>query len=977
MAEPARAIEPPRPAAVPAPKVRPPTKTKALKLAPTPGAGGPGTSLPQAIARQISRSLRVDVSAVRVHTDAAAAAAAKSVGARAFAAGTHIFLASGERPTDVALMAHEVAHVVQQRGTPGPGMQLFSRTGVQPLEREAHHASAAVVQRRPFTVTGRTRPRIQRLGIRDALDFFADKANYIPGYRMLTIIIGVNPINMSSVDRSAANILRAIVEFIPGGALITQALDAYGVFEKAGAWVEGQLKSLGLTAQTFKDALDRFLDSLSWSDIFHLGDLWDRAKAIFETPISRLIDFVISLGAEILRMIKDAILKPLAALASQTQGWDLLKAVLGKDPITGEPVPRTAETLIGGFMKLIGQDEVWQNIQRANAIPRAWAWFQGALEGVLAFVRAIPTMFIDALRSLEIADIVVLPLAFAKVGRVFVGFVGNFLSLAGGQVLELLKIIFEVVAPGVMPYIQKAMGAFRTIIRNPIGFIGNLVRAGVQGFRQFAANFLQHLRASLIQWLTGTLSGAGVYIPQAFTLMEIIKFVLSVLGLTWQNIRTKLVRATSETFVAALETGFDIVVTLVREGPAAAWQKIQESLTNLREMVMEQVLTFVRDQIVQAAITRLVTSLNPAGAFIQAIIAIYNTIMFVVERLQQIARVVAAFIDSIAAIAAGNIGSAANRVETTMEGLLTLVISFLARLVGLGRVSDAVVNIVNRIRAPIDRALDRVVAWIVGAARRLGRFVAQAGVPQDPQQRIRLASQAAVAAARRLTGGITQVVLQPVLGAIATRYGAREVRPYQRGGNWWVHIAINPETDTDLGVASGGAPAGGTAAGWPQGVAVGRRIHTPEAGARLAEIVTVATDTMTYRWDGGTVTTSKSRVTAGWGSSYRPGSESDEQRREEIMRVHGPTVGPIVWEAVQRRGDLAANPGLRTAGQAHHIIPVELLTRDRMLGLLVASGWDFNGAVNGIALAAGFHGNHPNYTRYVNGRITAWKNGHT
>jgi len=420
--------------------------------------------------------------------------------------------------------------------------------------------------------------------------------------------------------------------------------------------------------------------------------------------------------------------------ASRATAWsrahDLLKAVLGQDPITGEVVPRTAETLIGGFMKLVGQEEVWENIKRANAIGRAWAWFQGALSGLVGFVRQIPRMFLSALQTLEIADLVLLPRAFARVAAVFGGFIGQFLSWAGQQVMSLLQIIFEVVAPGVMPYIRRAAGAFRTIVQNPIGFIGNLVRAGIQGFRQFAGNFLSHLRTSLIQWLTGTLSGANIYIPQAFTLREIIKFVLSVLGLTWQNIRAKLVRVIGETAVAALETGFDIVVTLVTQGPAAAWEKIRESLANLREMVMEQVMTFVRDRIVQAAITRLVTSLNPAGAFIQAIIAIYNTVMFLVERLRQIAQVVAAFIDSIAAIAAGQIGAAANRVEQTMAGLLTLVISFLARLVGLGRVSDAVIAIVDRIRAPIDRALDRVVEWIVNMARRVGRLVAgRAGGP--------------------------------------------------------------------------------------------------------------------------------------------------------------------------------------------------------------------------------------------------------
>ena len=68
--------------------------------------------------------------------------------------------------------------------------------------------------------------------------------------------------------------------------------------------------------------------------------------------------------SELLRLVKEAILRPLAALAEGTRGYDLLKAILGQDPITGEPVPRTADTLIGGFMKLIGQEEIWQNIKK-------------------------------------------------------------------------------------------------------------------------------------------------------------------------------------------------------------------------------------------------------------------------------------------------------------------------------------------------------------------------------------------------------------------------------------------------------------------------------------------------------------------------------------------------------------------------------------------------------------------------------------
>src|SRR6185295_18854869 len=132
-------------------------------------------------------------------------------------------------------------------------------------------------------------------------------------------------------------------------------------------------------------------------DIFDLGGVWDRAKRIFTEPIGRLISFAGSVVVELLKMVKDAVLKPLAAMAQGTSGYDLLCVLLGEDPISGEPHPPTAENLLGGFMKFIGQEEIWENIKKGNAIARAYAWFQGAVEGALGFVREIPTLFIDTL----------------------------------------------------------------------------------------------------------------------------------------------------------------------------------------------------------------------------------------------------------------------------------------------------------------------------------------------------------------------------------------------------------------------------------------------------------------------------------------------------------------------------------------------------------------------------------------------------
>ena len=206
---------------------------------------------------------------------------------------------------------------------------------------------------------------------------------------------------MRSTDRSAANVLRALIELVPGGHLITQALDNHGVFTKAGEWVEQQLATLGDIGSDIVESLKRFLDSLGMGRILPTPMVCGIAPNAFSpTPISQLISFAGSVVTGIMRLVKDAILQPPGEYGEGTQGYDLLKAVLGEDPITGEPVPRNAETLIGGFMKLIGQEEVWENIKRGNAIARAWEWFQGALAGLMGFVLSIPAQIVAILSSL-------------------------------------------------------------------------------------------------------------------------------------------------------------------------------------------------------------------------------------------------------------------------------------------------------------------------------------------------------------------------------------------------------------------------------------------------------------------------------------------------------------------------------------------------------------------------------------------------
>ncbi|GAB4284067.1 MAG: hypothetical protein Kow0092_38660 [Deferrisomatales bacterium] len=75
--------------------------------------------------RRVEPALGASLAHVRVHDDPGAHRAARQLGARAFTHGRHIWLGAGQDAGDLALMAHEAAHVVQQgaarpRGALGP-----------------------------------------------------------------------------------------------------------------------------------------------------------------------------------------------------------------------------------------------------------------------------------------------------------------------------------------------------------------------------------------------------------------------------------------------------------------------------------------------------------------------------------------------------------------------------------------------------------------------------------------------------------------------------------------------------------------------------------------------------------------------------------------------------------------------------------------------------------------------------------------
>jgi hypothetical protein len=285
------------------------------------------------------------------------------------------------------------------------------------------------------------------------------------------------------------------------------------------------------------------------------------------------------------------------------------------------------------------------------------------------------------------------------------GLVQKFVEKLG----EVIKIIMEFKGK-LMAVLRKGWDVIKGILADPIGFLGNLIGALKQGFNQFKANIGKWLLKGIIGWLFGALAEAGVTPPADFSLPSILKLVLQILGITYERMRAKAVKLLGPTAVGVIEKLVDYVKTLVTGGPAALWEQIKGDLANLKERVLGEIRNMIIMEVIKAAVMKIVSMFNPVGAFVQAVLAIYNTVMFVVEQASRIAALVSSVVNSVSEIAGGAIGSAANKIEESLGAAIPIVISFLARLVGVGGLPKKATATVKKVQAAIDGAIDKVLA---------------------------------------------------------------------------------------------------------------------------------------------------------------------------------------------------------------------------------------------------------------------------
>jgi len=665
------------------------------------GTKGSGAALGGKVRGFMEPRFGADFSQVRVHTDSTAVQMNKEVGAQAFAHGNDLYFNAGKYSPDSTagkeLLAHELTHTIQQTGC-----KQF-----QPkLNRKPSLAADEPV--RAKTIANNIVPLKLK-----ALQHKADEDETLQAKQLDAEVLEQQEDNQldTSLSKSEQSIQPKAISALGSVTAANKPLLLRKEADEAEAREE-ESETQPIQAKSINSLPEHRISQDSHSVD---GKLIQQKVAISSAPVG-----VQRAGGA------SWIMRKVGGLLRKLPGFGLLSTLLGKNPVTGETVERNATGVIGGILKLIGKEDLFQKLKESNAIEKAFAWFGKQIAKLNLTWPVIRGLFSKGWDSLSRWDLLSPVKAFNKIATIFSAPIKRIRNFAFSVVGKVGEFIFEgamKLAGGagqrVMGILKQAGGVIGNIIKNPVGFVGNLVKAVKGGFQKFSANIGTHLKTGLMGWLFGALAGTGLVLPQTFNLKGIIDVALQVVGATYQDLRQLLIEKVGEKRVAKLEKAFAFVKTLATDGLAGAWQKIMEFAGNLQEMVFGGIKNWVMKSVVGAAITKLVTIFNPAGALIQAAMSIYNTIMFFVERSKQIAALANSVFSSIGKIASGNVGAAVGFIEQSMAQTLPVVISFLARQVGLGDIAGEIKGIIGRVRGVIQGAIGKLVNFVVSRGKSL------------------------------------------------------------------------------------------------------------------------------------------------------------------------------------------------------------------------------------------------------------------
>jgi len=218
------------------------------------------------------------------------------------------------------------------------------------------------------------------------------------------------------------------------------------------------------------------------------------------------------------------------------------------------------------------------------------------------------------------------------------GWISKLLSWGGRWAIKGFKLLCKTVgidAGKIINFIKQAGGVLADILAKPIAFVKNLINSIKTGLKQFMGNAKQNIFQSAISWLMSQSGELGIQIPQQFDMKGIFSLATQALGLTWNNIRAKLVKVVGEERMEKAEQTVGFIQDFMEGGMSALWEKAKDFIGDLKSMFVEEVKSWAITQLIQKGITKLASFFIPGAGLISAIQSLYKAVQFLMDNGQR------------------------------------------------------------------------------------------------------------------------------------------------------------------------------------------------------------------------------------------------------------------------------------------------------------------------------------------------------
>jgi Domain of unknown function (DUF4157) len=581
-----------------------------------------------------------------------------------------------------------------------------------------------------------------RAVVADVAEPLLETPEIAPVWNLTKKVLHYDPLHGTEVHAPTVEIISDFLRLIGQEERVAQ-MQERGTLQQTADWLDTQLATF---ASLVTELGSLFSDAWAAIQPQNLPDLMTNLRSLAQRAfgfVQRVGDFAATLILKILELVKNALLGWLSEHAHTIRGFYLLTVILGENPVTGEPVPRTAENLIKGFITLLPNGEAtYTQLEQSGVIADAAARIEGAMSRLGISLEMITGLFHGIWDSLSLDDLLHPLDAFARVLAQFgeplarlLEFIGEVLQVILELVLRLMNFPFDLLGR----IIDNAKRAIEDIKRDPIAFFKNMLEAVKLGFSRFFDNILTYLAQGLAAWLFRGLRDLGITIPSDFTLQSILTLVLQILGITADLLWRKLGEHIGEERVAMIRGALDrltgvweFIKDVQENGISAVWRFVTDQLSNLWDTLLGMAKDWIMRTIVERVTVKLLSMLDPTGimAVVNSFIAFFRAVQSAINYLREILEIVDRYVSTLAAVAAGNILPGAQMLEQGLAAAIPIAIGFLANQVGLGDIPEQIVAIIQQLRALVEQAID----WLIDTAIRLGQAALNAlGLGQQQQ----------------------------------------------------------------------------------------------------------------------------------------------------------------------------------------------------------------------------------------------------